>query len=256
MDPVSGFSSADPLGLRRASRPPSLPLAELPACAFCPSSSLPLAELPACAFCSSSGLPLAEPPACAGCSSSGSSGGQASGFRLSLVPSGPSGHPGSPDSRRLPWFPASRGWHSRLSSGAPSSGLVPSTDFRPQSSTHPLILLPVSFRLSPSSGFVGSFSDSFPTYCSFISWTDIMDRSPVHASANQVFCVDSESASLACRKERFCVDGWIHLAAKSAPEEVKKSVSNRIRRTTVTRTNYELERQWMTIVGCCTPPCE
>jgi hypothetical protein len=86
---VSGFPLADSLGLRRASRPPSLLSV----------------ELPACAFRSSSGLPLAERPACAGCSSSGSSGGQASGLRLSLVPSGPSGSPGSSDLRRLPWAP-------------------------------------------------------------------------------------------------------------------------------------------------------
>ena len=181
---------ADFHGLRRASRPTSLPLAELPACAFCPSSSLPSAELPACAFCSSSGLLSAELPACAGCSSSGSSEGQASGLRLSLVPSGPSGLPASSDSRRLPWFPASCGWLSRLSSGAPSSGLVPSTDFRPQSAINPLILLTVSVQLAPSPGFVCSFSDSFPTYCSFISWTDSTDWSPVEASANHVSCVD------------------------------------------------------------------
>ena len=38
------------------------------------------------------------------------------------------------------------------------------------------------------------FSDSFPTYCSFISWTDITDQLPVHASANHVVCVDRTSA--------------------------------------------------------------
>ena len=174
-------------------------------------------------------LPLAEPPTCAGCSSSGSSEGQASGLRLPLVPSGPSGLPASSDSRRMPWL--------RLPvAGSPDShralrpqALCLSTDFRPQSSINPLILLSVSFRLSPSSGFVSSFSDSLPTYCSLISWTDITDHLPVHASANHVSCVDCGDAAFSavrapnpvqvyCRQRPKKYRCWIHRATVIFPE--------------------------------------
>jgi len=105
-DPVSGFPSVSSSGLRRLLSPPSLPLAERTARAVLRSS--------------------------------GSSGVQGIWLAPALACSEPSGLPASPDSRRAPWFPASCGWLSRLSSNAPSSGLVPSTDFRPQSSVHPL----------------------------------------------------------------------------------------------------------------------
>ena len=112
---------------------------------------VPSVELPAFAFPSSSGchrsnfqlapvvpplaLPKARRPACA--------------FRL--YP------PVRPVSLRLPTrvgclAPASCGWLSRLSSGAPSSGVVPFDRLPAQSFTNPLILLPVSFQLAPSSG--------------------------------------------------------------------------------------------------------
>ena len=160
---------------------------------------VPSVELPAFAFPSSSGchrsnfqlapvvpplaLPKARRPACA--------------FRL--YP------PVRPVSRRLPTrvgclAPASCGWLSRLSSGAPSSGVVPFDRLPAQSFTNPLILLPVSFQLAPSSGFVCYFSDSFPTYCSFISWTDSTDQQPVHASANHVICVDCNGAFQASKR--------------------------------------------------------
>jgi hypothetical protein len=130
-------------------------------------------------------------PACAFRSSSGSSGGQASGLRLPLVPSGPSG-----------LFRLSRLASGTLNPRLPVAGSPDShRALRPQAlclrptsnspSINPLTLLTVSVRLAPSSGFVCSLSDSFPTYCSFISWTDITDRSPVHASSNNVFCVDN-----------------------------------------------------------------
>jgi hypothetical protein len=150
---------ADPLSLRRASRPTSLPLADQSACAVR--------------------------------SSSGSFGSQASGLRQALVPSEPSGLLASPTrvgclGSRLPaaGLPDSHRAH-------PSAGSVPSTDFRPQSSVRPLNLLPANLRLAPVVVFVSPFSDSLPTYCSFISWTDITDRAPVHASVNQAICVNN-----------------------------------------------------------------
>ena len=91
---------------------------------------------------------------------SGSSEGQASGLRLPLVPSGPSGLPALPTrvgclGFRLPvvWPPDS---HRAL--GSP--GITPLTDFRAHRITFLLTLRPVSFRLAPSTGFGCSFSDS------------------------------------------------------------------------------------------------